>query len=67
MSKISLQERKSNFFKPNSKIVSVNLKTFKILNLKNLKSLGLDFSRCIISALQINQIIKHSTKLICNF
>ena len=54
--KISLQKRKNNFLKANSKSVSVNLKIYgKLPN----KSVG-----CIVGALAENQIVKHGTKSI---
>ena len=61
MCKISLQKRKKNFLKTNSKSVSVNLDLSKAI-----KSLGL-FNKsggCIVGALAENQIVKHDTKSI---
>ena len=56
MCKISLQKRKKNFLKANSKSVSVNLKIYgKLPN----KSVG-----CLVGALAENQIVKHGTKSI---
>ena len=61
MSKISLQKRKKNFFKTNSKSVSVNLDLWKAI-----KSLGLpnESGECIVGALAENQMVKHDTKSI---
>ena len=61
MCKISLEKRKNNFLKTNSKSIGKPKDLWKAI-----KSLGLPSKsgRCIVGALTENQIVKHDTKSI---